>query len=54
MPVALPSPARSAESDLDVQAVQLFCMGGLTLSFCLLHLVPVSIANAMMLLSGMG
>jgi hypothetical protein len=54
MPVGLPSAVDTAEPDLDRQAVQLFCIGGLTLSSCLLHLFPIAMANAMMLLTCMG
>jgi hypothetical protein len=53
MPVGLPS-AIDTEPDLDLQAAQLFSMGGLTLSLYLLHLFPIAMANAMMLLSSMG
>jgi hypothetical protein len=53
MPVRLPSIAETAP-DPDREVVQLFCLGGLTLSLYLLHLVPVAMANAMMLLSCTG
>ena len=54
MPVRLPSAVDTTAPDPDLQAVQLFCLGGLTLSLYLLHLVPVAMENAMMLLSCMG
>jgi hypothetical protein len=52
MPVGLPSAAETAP-DPDFQVVELFSLGGLTLSFYLFHLVP-AVANAMLLLSCTG
>jgi hypothetical protein len=53
MPVGLPSAVETVP-DPDLEVVQLFCLGGLTMSLYLLHLVPVAMANAMMLLSCTG
>jgi hypothetical protein len=53
MPVGLPSAVETA-ADPDLAVVELFCLGGLTLSLYLLHLAPVAMANAMMLLSCAG
>lgn len=53
MPVGLPS-AVETPPDPDLAVVELFCLGGLTLSFYLFHLVPLAMANAMMLLSSAG
>jgi hypothetical protein len=54
MPVGLPSLVDTAESDPDLDAVMLFCLGGLTLSLCLIHLLPVATVEAAMLLAGAG
>jgi hypothetical protein len=54
MPVGLPSVVDTAESDPDLEAVALFSLAGLTLSFYLLHLLPVAMANAAMLLACVG
>ena len=54
MPVALPSVIDTAEADLDLEAVLLFCLGGLTLSLYLIHLMPVATVEAAMLLACAG
>jgi hypothetical protein len=54
MPVGLPSAVDTAEPDRDLEVVQLLCIGGLTLSLYLLHVFPISIANAMTLLTCTG
>jgi hypothetical protein len=54
MPVGLPSAVHTAESDADLEAVLLFCLGGLTLSLYLFHLLPVVAADAAMLLACAG
>jgi hypothetical protein len=54
IPVGLPSAVDTTEPDLDLQAVQLFCLAGLTLSFYLLHLLPVAMIDTMMLLTSTG
>ncbi len=51
MPVGLPSAVETTAPDPDLQVVELFCLAGLTLSLYLLHLAPVVMANAIMLLS---
>jgi hypothetical protein len=54
MPVGLPSVVETAEPDPDLEAVQLFCLGGLTVTLYLLHLLPSTMENAMMLLACAG
>jgi hypothetical protein len=54
MPVGLPSVVETAEPDRDLEAVQLFCLGGLTVTLYLLHLLPVAMANARKLLACAG
>jgi hypothetical protein len=54
MPVGLPGVVETAEPDRDLEAVQLFCLGGLTVTLYLLCLPPVAMANAMMLLACAG
>jgi hypothetical protein len=54
MPVGLPSAAKTAEPDLELEAVTLFSFAGLTLSFYLFHLLPIAMANATMLLACAG
>jgi hypothetical protein len=54
MPVGLPNVVETAEPEPDLEAVQLFCLGGLTVTLCLLHLLPVATVNAMMLLACAG
>jgi hypothetical protein len=54
MPVGLPSDVETAESNPDRESVQLFCLGGLTLSLYLIHLLPIAMTNAMMLLACAG
>jgi hypothetical protein len=56
MPVGLPSTAVTvtAESDADLEAVLLFCLGGLTLSLYFIHLVPIATAGAITLLAYAG
>jgi hypothetical protein len=54
MPVGLPTVVDTAESDPDLEAVLLFSLGGLTLSFYLLHLLTVATVEAAMLLAGAG
>jgi hypothetical protein len=50
MPVGLPSVIDTTEPDPDLEAVMLFCLGGLTLSLYFIHLLPTaSIAAAMLL-----
>jgi hypothetical protein len=54
MPVGLPSAVDIPESDADLEAVLLFCLGGLTVSLYLIHLVPVAAAEAVTLLAYAG
>jgi hypothetical protein len=54
MPVELPRIVETAEPDRDLEAVQLFCLGGLTVTLCMLHLLPVAMVNAMVLLACAG
>jgi hypothetical protein len=51
MPVELPRVVDTAEPDPDREAVQLFCLGGLTISLYLIHLLPIAMVDAMMLLA---
>jgi hypothetical protein len=54
MPVGLPSVVHTAGCDADLEAVLLFCLGGLTLSLYLIHLLPVAAVEATMLLACAG
>jgi hypothetical protein len=54
MPVGLLSAVETAEPDPALEAVQLLCLGGLTVTLCLLHPLPSAMANAMMLLAFAG
>jgi hypothetical protein len=53
MPVGLPNVVEAAKADPDLE-VQLFCLGGLTLSLYVIHLMPAIMTNAMMLLACAG
>jgi hypothetical protein len=54
MPVELPRVVETATPDPDLEAVQLFCLGGLTVTLCMLHLLPNAMGNAVMLLAYAG
>jgi hypothetical protein len=54
MPVGLPCAVETAEPDADAEVVLLFCLGGLTLSLYLLHLLPVATASAITFLACAG
>jgi hypothetical protein len=54
MPVELPRAVETADPDPDLEAVQLFCLGGLTVTLCMLHLMPTAMTNAMTLLAYAG
>jgi hypothetical protein len=53
--VELPKAAiETAEPDPNLTVVLLICLSGLTLSFLLLHLFPLAMADAMLLLAFAG
>jgi hypothetical protein len=54
MPVGLPNVIDTTEPDPDLEAVMLFCLAGLTLSFYLSHLLSVATVEAAMLLACAG
>jgi hypothetical protein len=50
----MPVSRRDRRPDPDLQVLLLFCLGGLTLSLYLFHLLPVATADAITLLAGAG